>query len=325
MQKRAMAALAAALLICLIPVSGFAVVTPFSQDFEGLTLADEGALATDGWLVYGNVFAPGGAWMYGYGTFPAPNNGLGFCQVNENQGGVEQGAHQLVIFSDYENGDHAGGNLIEANTFQEQTITAENVGQTWNFSFQTKRGNLGGSSTAMAFIKTLNPAAGWSVTNFITFNTTAIDTTWIGHTLSIDITPDLVSQILQIGFTCSATLYESSAVFYDNIVFAEYDPSGVPNAATAPGMSLRQNYPNPFNPMTRIEFALEKPGNVDISVYDVAGHRVATLQQGSLNAGEHFVTWTGTTDAGASAAAGQYWYVLKTATGQVAQSMTLVK
>ena len=325
MQKRATTALLTAFLICLAPMASLAVVIPYSQDFETMDLIGATALSDDGWIVYGNVYDPTGAYLYGYGTYPAPNNGLAFCQLTELQGGIEQGVQQLVVFSDYENADHAVGNLIESNTFKETTVTAENVGQTWIFQFDAKQGNLEGSSTALAFIKTLNPAAGWATTNFISADMTAAGIDWSTNSLSIVIDASLEGQIIQFGFSSTATLYEGAGVYYDNLSFLMNDPSAVPGETPSLGMTLNQNFPNPFNPMTRIEFSLEKPGNVDLSVFDMAGRKVATLQQGQMAQGAHFVTWTGRTDSGANAAAGQYFYVLKTASGQVSYKMTLLK
>ena len=112
---------------------------------------------------------------------------------------------------------------IESNVFHEQAITAGDVGETWTFDFQAKLGNLAGSTTAMAFIKTLNPA-GWAQTNFITLDMTSIPASWNGYTLSILIDAGLVGQILQIGFMNSASLYEGSGVFYDNVHFHTADP-----------------------------------------------------------------------------------------------------
>ena len=57
----------------------------------------------------------------------------------------------------------------------------------------------------------------------------------------------------------------------------------------------------------------------------MAGHKIATLHQGSLDAGDHQVTWDGRTDAGLPASSGRYNYVLQTTTGQTARSMILVK
>lgn len=316
--------IAAAALACLLPAAGLAL-TPYSQNFESLVQTSLTALSADGWVVYGNVFTPTGVYIYGYGVYPAPNAGTAFCTIDAGQGGLEQGAQQLAVFSDYENTAHAGGNLVESNVYHEQTITAGDVGNTWVFAFDGKRGNLTGLSTAKAFIKTLNPAAGYATTNFLTVDMTAAPAVWVNHSLSIVIDASLVGQLLQFGFTNTATYYESSGIFYDNVDFHLYDPSGVPSGSVAMGAQLRQNYPNPFNPSTRIEFTLERPSNVEVAVFDLAGRHLVTLQQGALDAGEYSVTWDGRTARGESVSAGQYRYVLKTDAGRLARSMVLLK
>ena len=219
MKQRAIAFLTAALLICMIPAAGLAL-PQYVQDFETMDPAYTGALADDGWLVYANVFGPDWSYWYGYGAFPAPNDGFGFCQVVTGEGGGAQGANQLVIFSDYNNGDHANSANIQALVFQEMTIEASDVGETMDFEFQAKMGNLEGASTAFAFIKTLNPAAGWATTNEITLDMTTTPADWTDYTISIVIDASLDGQILQIGFGNIATNYEGSGVFYDNIAFA---------------------------------------------------------------------------------------------------------
>jgi hypothetical protein len=325
MQKRVNAAIAIAALVGLIPVAAVAL-SPYSQDFEGLDQTDITALDADGWIVYGNVYAPDGTtWLYGYGPFPAPNDGAAFCQIALGEGGVEQGAQQLNTFSDYLNLDHLNGNLVEANIFQELSINQSDVGETWVFDFEAKLGNLEGATTAAAFIKTIDPGNGYAMTNFISQDMTATPATWTGYSLSIEIIPELSGQLLQFGFLNVATDYEGSGVFYDNLDFHVFDPSGVPDGSAAMAATLGQNYPNPFNPLTRIDFALARPETVEIAIFDLAGRRIAVLQQGELAAGEHTVVWNGRTDSGSPAASGQYRYVLKTGTGQVARSMVLLK
>ena len=226
MRRRATASLIAALLICVIPVAGQAL-TPYGQDFEGYALPAPGALLGDGWVVYGNVFGYDWAWWYGYGTYPAPNDGAAFCAVVAGEG---IGAQCLSVYSDYNNASHANG-IIESNVFQEQTITAADMGQTWTFTFQAKHGNLTGSSTAAAFIKTLNPAAGWATTNNIKFDTTYIPGSWLPYSVSIAIDPSLVGQILQFGFVNYARLYEGSGMFYDEVSFSNAGPVRTENAS----------------------------------------------------------------------------------------------
>jgi hypothetical protein len=120
---------------CFAVTAARADLSNYSQDFEGLVQADGAALANDGWLIFANVFNPGGGYLYGYGPFTAPNGGPGFSAVASGQGGASQGAQQLVVYSDYNNGDHANGNIIEANVFQEQVIGAIDAGTQWVFQF----------------------------------------------------------------------------------------------------------------------------------------------------------------------------------------------
>jgi len=232
MQKRAIAIFAVLALVSLAAASAFAL-TPYVQDFESLMQSNTAALADDGWLVFANVFGPDWAYWYGYGTFPAPNDGAAFCAIATGEGGAAQEMQQLSVYSDYNNTDHANGAHIESNVFQEQTVVAGDVGQTWTFSFDAKMGNLGGQTTALAFIKTLNPAAGWAMTNFITVDMTGIPATWGSYQLTIYVDASLVGQVLQIGFSNTATLYEPSGVFYDNVAF---NPNGaVPDETTSWG------------------------------------------------------------------------------------------
>jgi hypothetical protein len=221
--KRSASAIVAALVICMVPVFALAQV-PYTQDFETLPMVD-GSLAGDGWLVYGNVFDPAWNHLYGHGPWPAPNNIGNWCDIVTGQGGPEQGQQQLVMYSDYANGDHGLGYWIESNLFQEQVIPVGATG-VWTFEFDAKMGDLAGASTAAAFIKTLDPNAGWAQTNFLTYDTTYLPVTWGTYTISIDLT-GLDNQVLQIGFVTWATNYEPSGVFYDNINFGPEGSSPV--------------------------------------------------------------------------------------------------
>lgn len=50
--------------------------------------------------------------------------------------------------------------------------------------------------------------------------------------------------------------------------------------------SLR-SFPNPFHESNTIQFYLEKPGFINLSVYDITGKQVAVLVNGQLPAGQH--------------------------------------
>lgn len=325
MRNRPNPILLAVLSLLLIPAGAFAQIAAYSQDFELLDGLSTSALADDGWLVFGIVYDTDATTFLGqYGPFPAPNDGFAFCQIDNSQGGPEQGFQQLVVFSDYNNGDHALGRYIESITYREWTITEANVGQRWTFAFQAKKGNIELLSTAQAFIKVIDPNNSYALTTSVVEDMTSIPVEWGGWSLQLDITQDLVGQIFQIGFSSLATLYQGAGIFYDNIEFSSQTGTDAPNAATRQ-LALKQNSPNPFNPTTRIEFSLAQPGYADLSIYDLAGRRVATLQQSNLDAGDHFVDWDGRNDSGARVASGNYRYVLRTAQGQAARGMTLLK
>lgn len=55
--------------------------------------------------------------------------------------------------------------------------------------------------------------------------------------------------------------------------------------------ALLQNYPNPFNPSTVIAFDLPEKSDVNLTVFSSLGEEIATLQQGTVDAGRHSVSF----------------------------------
>ncbi|PID80471.1 hypothetical protein CSB20_07355, partial [bacterium DOLZORAL124_64_63] len=92
----------------------------------------------------------------------------------------------------------------------------------------------------------------------------------------------------------------------ENGVFSVVDVpvSAVP---TTPGRAHLAAAPNPFNPQTTIALSLKHPERVGVAVYDMAGHQVARLHQGNLDAGDHRWVWSGRNDAGRRQPAGMYF------------------
>lgn len=205
----------------LFATSSWAALSSYSENFEGLDASSPSALADVGWLVGANVFTPDGStFLYNYFTFPAPNGGPAFSAVASGEGGAAQGAQQMVVYNDYNNADHNIGNRIEANVFQEQIIDAGDVGSVWNFDFDAKLGDIAGDSTALAFIKTLDPNNGFNASNFLTIDMTSTPADWNSYTISIFIDGSLNGQILQFGFLNTASNFDPSGIFYDNVSFS---------------------------------------------------------------------------------------------------------
>lgn len=83
---------------------------------------------------------------------------------------------------------------------------------------------------------------------------------------------------------------------------------------------LFQNYPNPFNPVTEIEFAITKPGQVTLKVYDIFGREVAQLVNEKLITGMYSIDFNAS-----DLASGVYFYVLRFGKFTEAKKMILVK
>ncbi|MFH1734719.1 MAG: SBBP repeat-containing protein [bacterium] len=78
--------------------------------------------------------------------------------------------------------------------------------------------------------------------------------------------------------------------------------------------SLEGAFPNPFNPTTAISYQLSALSHVNLSVYDVAGRKVAELVNGYRDAGLHEVTFDAT-----GLASGVYLYKLTHASSSSGQ------
>jgi len=66
-----------------------------------------------------------------------------------------------------------------------------------------------------------------------------------------------------------------------------------------------QNYPNPFNPKTIINYELPITSEIELSIYNILGQKVATLVSKKQPAGRYQVEW----DA-SRFASGVYFYRL---------------
>jgi hypothetical protein len=85
--------------------------------------------------------------------------------------------------------------------------------------------------------------------------------------------------------------------------------------------ALEQNYPNPFNPSTVIEFSLpENVGNVQLSIYNALGEKVAELVNTGLTAGRYSYQWNAS-----NVATGMYIYELRTDKFVSVKKMLLLK
>ncbi|NQT25463.1 hypothetical protein HQ585_08910 [candidate division KSB1 bacterium] len=98
-----------------------------------------------------------------------------------------------------------------------------------------------------------------------------------------------------------------------------YTPSGDGNPqkpadsdiALPESFSVSPNYPNPFNGETRFEYALPKPADVEIHIYNIHGEEVRNIRRSAQSAGYQSLTWNGCNNAGQLTASGIYLALIR--------------
>lgn len=60
---------------------------------------------------------------------------------------------------------------------------------------------------------------------------------------------------------------------------------------SAPELSMVQNYPNPFTESTTFKYHVAQNANVNLTVYDMNGKRIATIIDGKKSSGTYEVVW----------------------------------
>ncbi len=82
-----------------------------------------------------------------------------------------------------------------------------------------------------------------------------------------------------------------------------------PVAGNVPSeFQLKPNFPNPFNSSTAFTFGLPGRGEVEFTIYDLAGRKVFQENLGEREAGWHVFRWNGQANRGAGVASGVYFY-----------------
>jgi len=89
--------------------------------------------------------------------------------------------------------------------------------------------------------------------------------------------------------------------------------------------ALHQNYPNPFNPETNIQFDVAENSDVNVSIFNIMGQKVATLVNGNMDKGIYHIKWNGLSDKGIALPSGMYFYKMKTPEYQSVKKLVLVK
>mgnify|MGYP003964269361 CR=1 FL=1 len=71
--------------------------------------------------------------------------------------------------------------------------------------------------------------------------------------------------------------------------------------------TLHQNYPNPFNPTTTISYSLSEQSTAKLTIFDIQGREVRTLQDVERPPGNYEVQWNGMDRSGNPVSTGVYF------------------
>ena len=83
--------------------------------------------------------------------------------------------------------------------------------------------------------------------------------------------------------------------------------------------ALDANYPNPFNPSTVISYQLARSCHVKLTIFDLSGHLLSTLVDGTQEPGDHSAEWRPTVSSGT------YIYRLEAGTYLESRKMLLIR
>ena len=83
---------------------------------------------------------------------------------------------------------------------------------------------------------------------------------------------------------------------------------------------LISTYPNPFNPVTNINYIVNEASNISISVFDLLGRKIQTLDNGFKHSGEYQLSW----DA-SYLSSGIYYIQISNENQLINQKVTLLK
>lgn len=110
----------------------------------------------------------------------------------------------------------------------------------------------------------------------------------------------------------------------DSGTILKFNPNAVgiqnQNTHIPSSLYLSQNYPNPFNPFTTIEYKLEKPGDVEIIIYDINGRKLQSIPLGKRSPGSYRYHFNG-----AGFPSGVYYYKLISGEFSDTKKMVILK
>ncbi|MFH1219167.1 MAG: FlgD immunoglobulin-like domain containing protein [Candidatus Eisenbacteria bacterium] len=155
---------------------------------------------------------------------------------------------------------------------------------------------------------------------------TGTDSVWVGHKnfpyTYLACVGSVVSVTAPLDFTYG--LFKIQPRSDADIVVHSAPTAGTPKSG-AFALNLFQNTPNPFGSETAIRFTIPSKMSVNLSIFDVTGRLVRSVDNRELPAGEYSASWDGNDAFGSKVGAGVYFVRLATARNTIEKKMVLVK
>ena len=142
-------------------------------------------------------------------------------------------------------------------------------------------------------------------------------TVWSGSPINVDTTDPSTVYFVVVSQNDAGSDFDYTLTFTDGAMSTDLE---IPDK-----FSISHAYPNPFNPQTNIQIDLQNPQRVQVYIYDIKGHRVKTLVNRHLVAGQHVFTWNGRNYQGHPVSTGTYFVRIKGKSQERWQKVTLLK
>ena len=89
--------------------------------------------------------------------------------------------------------------------------------------------------------------------------------------------------------------------------------------------SLMQNPPNPCNPVTVLHYALPKPSDISLVIYNIMGQEIMRWEENNVQSGYYSKVWNSTNKFGVAVGSGVYLYRLVAENFVETRKMVLLK
>ena len=139
---------------------------------------------------------------------------------------------------------------------------------------------------------------------------------------------------LLIPINFNGTEYDIGSIAIESIKLVGFDGMSINHISRSSNLdikpvpsifALHQNYPNPFNPITEIKFDISEAGLISLTVYNINGQKVKTLENKKMQPGYYTIQWDGRNDVGKAVSTGTYFYSLRTTQYNHTKKMILLK